>query len=320
MKTKVFLLSISLFIIPSFFAFAQLDTGFLNPVNELTSEPQYPQPGDVVTLTVLSYGTQLSNSDIVWRKNGVVIADANNRREVKIEAGELGQKDTITATVINPSGSTQVFAADINPVYLDIVIEPQTRTPDFYEGRALPSIGSQINVTALVNDGQIRENLRYLWRLNNSVLEGGPIRGSNQVSFDMPRGSQALLSLEVSELNGLGVAKRTIAISSAKPELVFYESNTLYGQSHIGITKTLILSGAAATVLAEPYYLDIRTFNNPDIDEWKIDNVLQSNNAANPYQITIQQAEAGGSSNISFHVRSTSELLQGAQGNFNVSY
>jgi hypothetical protein len=72
--------------------------------------------------------------------------------------------------------------------------------------------------------------------------------------------------------------------------------------------------------VAEPYYLDIRTYNDPDINEWEIDRVAQQKSNANPYVITIQKVEEGGQSDVSFHVRSTTELLQGVEDRFKVNF
>lgn len=300
---------------------AQLNTEFLGAQTELKAEPEFPQPGEKVKVSFANYGSQYHNADIVWRVNNEIVADANNRREVEYTAGDLGQADVVTASIVRNSGATQTFGMRVVPTYVDIVLEPQTRVPDFYQGRALPSVGSQINATVLVNNGEILTgNYIYTWLVNGKVLNGGPIRGTNQVSFDTPQGSRTTISVEVIDLEGNVVGRRSIYFLSSKPELVYYETNALHGQSHTAIAKTLLLIGDTATIVAEPYYLDIRTYNNPDIIEWEIDRVLQENTNPNPYTVTLQGVNEAGQSKVSFHVRSTSQLLQGAEKSINVSF
>jgi len=289
--------------------------------SSITLQPAFPEPGQTVEATLNIYGTELFNADIVWSLNGVVIGDVNNRRTVEYTAGELGVTDTLTTTLVRPDQNNRRYSVSYEPSYLDIIIEAQTRTPDFYQGRSVPSIGSQMNVTALLNNGSIRtENIIYTWRLNNKVLAGGPIKGSNQIAFDTPRGSESILTVELLNTSGVAIGRRSIVFNAVYPDVVFYESNTLFGQSHIAITDGLIMTGPAATVIAEPYNLDIRTYNDPDINEWEIDGSQTTSNGASPYRITIQRTGESGSSDVSFHVRSTSQLLQGSKESFDIIF
>jgi hypothetical protein len=224
--------------------------------------------------------------------------------------------------LVRDSGSTRRYSLSYEPSYVDIVIEPQTRVPDFYVGRALPSIDSQVNATALLNNGSLLDpsDLTYRWRLNNLVLEGGPIRGTNQVSFKTPRGGDHVLRVEIADSRGTLLGEQIVAMPSERPELVFYESNPLFGQSHIAITDQLVLTGQAATLVAEPYNMDILVYNNPEVVEWSIDNNETASNSASPYQITIQRAGEGNRSEISLGIYSTRELLQSTTGSITVTF
>ncbi len=303
-------------------AHAQLDTGFLQDnQTTLTLEPEFPKPGELVTVSIESYGSGVNNSNIVWRYGGEIIADATNQRSAQVFAGGLGETVTVSASLVNQAGVERLYSTTIEPRYIDIVVEAQTRVPDFFAGRAVPSIGSAVNVTALIDNGtQTRNDLVYTWRLNNQVLEGGPIRTRNQTSFDMPRGKQSTLSVEIANINGEIVGRKAIIVESVRPQLSFYESNALHGASHNSIVDSLILFGSSATIVAEPYYLDSRVYNSPDIVEWEIDNTTTGEGLVNPYEITIQKIQEGGVSNLNFHVRSTTQILQGVEDNIDVRF
>jgi hypothetical protein len=288
----------------------------------ITLEPDFPQPGEMVTATLNVYGSELFDSDVVWSLNGETIGDANNRRRVEYVAGALGVTDELTATILRDGRTYRRYVISYEPSYLDIIFEPQTRVPDFYQGRAVPSIGSQVNATALLNNGEIinPRELIYTWRLNNRVLEGGPIKGTNQVSFEVPRGQDHILALEIINQSGEVLGRRTIMINSIRPELVLYPSNSLYGVSPIAIDREFVLTDQSATLVAEPYFMDIQAYNDPEIIEWEINGAQTTTNAPSPYQITIQQTSEEGQANVTFQVRSRTEILQSGQAGINIRF
>jgi len=284
-------------------------------------DPAYPSPGKPFTAKANDYALAIQGAGLRWIIDGKAAPQYDNLRTLNLEAKGAGEKTTLELVIDLPSGSNVRTTKVVTPVYLDIIIEPQTRTPAFYRGRALPSIGSTVNATALVDsDSVLPSNLIYTWRLNNETLEGGAVRGKNTVTFIMPRGEFATLSLEVRRPDGITIARRVFNLSNVTPQLSFYELNTLYGLTTKAIVNTLPLSGAGLTVRAEPYNLDLLTYNNPDFLEWQIDNVRTQNPGSNPYEVTVAGSGQIGTSQIEFHVRNTTQVLQGAQGDFRLTY
>jgi hypothetical protein len=298
--------------------FNQLNS-FDNPAATIVLQPDFPKPGESVTATLSDYQGAAYGASIAWFMNGQEIIDAKNQREVKFTAGSVDVPDNLTVVLTSSASGRIVAEAIITPVYLDIVIEPQTRVPTFYQGRALPSLGSIVNATALIN-GQASNDLVYIWRVDQKVLENGPIRGRNQVSFTTPMGSSVPLHLSVTRPDGTVIARRSILLPSVSPTITFYEVNTLFGINHRAVTRNYNLISQSATIQAEPYYLDSRVFNNPDIKEWKINNRTTPNNSSNPYQITLQRAGATGVTRLEFHVRDLQQVLQGAKETVAINY
>lgn len=301
-------------------ALAQFGTNsFTSPQKEIELKPSYPQPGEEVTATLNDYSGGAYGSSITWLFNGKEVNDATNQRQVILTTDINGKTQTITVVLNKPDGTKEVLEKVIKPKYLDIILEPQTRVPDFYDGRSLPSIGSQVNATAII-DGQLgSSNLLYLWRLDQTVLQGGPLRGGNRVSFTTPRGNQVILSLHVTELNGAVVASRSIMLPIVRPEIKFYEISTLFGIKKRA-ASSLSLIGNSATIKAEPYYLDSRVYNFPDIKEWYINKDIVDDVGNNPYEVTIQRLGDTGVSNLRFHVRDTKQVLQGADATMKINF
>ena len=293
----------------------------LNEQESIALSNEFPRPGETFTASLNVFNSFWRNASIEWVIDGSRIENVSNRREIELEAGTAGKNVRIQAILTQANGATLTLTKDITPVYLDIVIEPQTHVPVFYKGMPLPSIGSIVNATALIDTGRLRnDDLVYTWRVNQTVLEQGPIRTRNTVSFEMPRGNRATLYLTVNEPSGTLVAQRAIYIPSVYPELHFYEESSLYGPSITAVDKTILMVGNSLTLLAEPYNLDVRVFNNPDVHEWKLGSNTLSNQDSNPYQVTLQRNSSGGVSNVQFQVRSLEQILQGASGATNISY
>jgi len=292
--------------------------------NEATIElePPFPEPESTFTASLDDYSLTTQVTSITWKVNNVAVPDAKNERSITAKAGVSGQKMQIEALITLVSGGTRSIKKVITPLYLDIIIEPQTKTPAFYRGRSLPSVGSALNLTALLaGHNTPSSNLLYTWRINNTVVEGGSVRGKNRVSIITPSGQSFLISLDISTLDGSSLIKRTLLIPSVSPALHFYENSSLYGLNNQVLT-TLNLIGGSATVRAEPYHLDIKTYNNPDHLEWKVDGSKTNASSNNPYEITVARPADGysGRSTVNLHVRSLTQLLQGAKGEFQINF
>ncbi|MEY3783918.1 MAG: hypothetical protein RLZZ230_240 [Candidatus Parcubacteria bacterium] len=312
---------LSLFATTPIFAQINNDTLNLNPELGITLQPNSPQPGESVTASLEDSSGSVYGASITWIIDGTEVPNSRNQRQINFVATTVGKTQNVRAVLTKESGYEKIIQENIHPVYLDIIIEPQTRTPGFYLGRALPSIGSTINATALISDtGFYDTDLMYVWKINNKVLDGGAIRGRNQVSFPAPIGRQFTLSVQISELNGTIITSRNISIPSVEPKILFYEVSSLFGISEKAIAESVIETSNNTTVRAEPYNLDIQVYNNPVVHEWKVTNGNYTNVGNNPYEVTVQPSGTTGNTLLSFHVRDTTQFLQGAEGNTQINF
>lgn len=288
---------------------------FLEAVNP------YPKPHSTVEVKINDYSYGRSVTGISWSVNGEVMQSAANQRTVFVSVGEAGTVASVSATVTNDNNSTDTVTLQLRPFYVDIVIEPQTRVPSFYKGRSLPSNGSQVTASVLLNGITTgTENFTYTWEVNGKPIDGGAVRGKNKAVFSVPQGREFDLGVSITDLGGVLVARRVIGIPSVEPQIHFYENSALYGVGYRSL-QNLILSGETATVRAEPYYLDSITFNNPEHLVWKIDALTTQNPSNNPYEITISRfSDSRRGSTVGFEVRSLSNLLQGTEGSLMVNF
>jgi hypothetical protein len=317
---KYALLSLAIIFIPLGFLNAQVGSSLVNQQLTIDTNPVTPEPLSNVKASINDYSLPFTVSGVSWKINGVSLPEADNLRSINFKTGEAGSKTTLEATVSLGSGATLSTTKTITPAYLDIIVEPLTRTPSFYRGRGLPSVGSRVNLTALINGLEASpSSLIYTWRVNNNVIEGGSLRGKNKVTMTTPLGQRFILSVDVTNLDGTTVARKTTEVMTATPEVHFYEVTTLQGMKPRSLTKGFSLISDSSTIQAEPYNLDLSTYNNPDFLEWKIGGQRTEAVSVNPYQITLSRLGVG-AANVGFHVRDLTQLLQGARGEFQVNF
>lgn len=322
MKYLILVLVLALIITPFYSVSAQVSSNLGNSGVVIELSPKYPEPNSVFKASINDYSITAQISSIKWRVNGEVVPNADNLRTISIEAPAVGRTANIEAAIVFSTGGNQVIKKSFTPVYLDVVAEPQTKTPAFYRGRALPSVGSTVNLTAVVSGSGIStSNLFYTWQVNNKVINGGSIIGNNKSSIVMPPGQQALVTVSIQSADGSFSIRKSLEIASVSPKLYFYELNSLYGLSQRPFTS-LGLIGNSVTVRAEPYYLDVNTYNNPDHLEWKIDGAVNQSKSANPYEMTVARIDdyTSGISRASLHIRNMTQLLQGVEGGFQINF
>lgn len=313
---------IALLITPITFVSAQLNTNLGNSEIVIDLNPAFPEPGSIFKASLNDYSFPGQVSSISWRVDGKILSESANQRTISLTNKEAGS-ETIIEAILEISGRGEItIKRTVSPVNVDIIIEPQTKTPSFYKGRALPSVGSTVNLTALLSGVTTpASGFVYTWKVNNQAVNGGSTIRSNRSTITVPIGQLVLISVDVQRVDGTLVGRKIVEIPSVEPAFYFYELNSLYGLNNKAL-KNFNLIGDSVTVRAEPYNLDINTYNNPGHLEWKINGNINNNPTSNPYEVTLARLDAftTGSSKATLHVRNLEQLLQGARGEFQVNF
>ncbi len=296
---------------------AQLSADFGSVGQTLTvnMNPAHPAPGEQVTATLDDYALGVSFSTISWFVNGQEEAALRNQRSIAFIPRELGQTTTVTARITLPGGASLETSGQITPYFTDIIVEPQTYTPQFYAGRALPTVGSLVRATALVtaDSGTINtQSHSYVWKLNGTTLGGGARNGAFQTSYTVPYGNNHTLSVEVYDARGALITRRGVNVETADVIPVLYEVNALYGLSYraLGVTTPFIAN--TLTLRAIPYNLDLRSTPRNTFTEWRVSGRPIPNESSDPYEVTLERTGFGQSA-VSFKVRHREALLQGGE-------
>jgi hypothetical protein len=281
----------------------------------LVLNPAYPAPGETVTATLDDYALGAAFSTISWSYNGKTEPVLNNTRSFTFTAPNLGETATIKAAVTLPAGVTLEAATNITPRYTDIIIEPQTYTPQTYAGRALPTVGSLVRATALVTDTNGPLNpvqYSYQWKLNGTALNGGAKTGAFQASYLVPYGNSHTLTVEVYDQRGILVTRRGVNVRVGDVSLVLYDVNSLYGLSTTALKPVTPFISNTFTLRAVPYNLDLRSTPQNTFREWRVGNRVVTSESGDPYEITLERSGEGQNA-VTFKLRHREALLQGGE-------
>lgn len=125
--------------------------------------PTDPKPGETVTLTAKSYGSDINQSVVSWSYNGKVIASGTGRTSVSVVTPASGAVGTVTVTVNSPGLQQGGATLTLRPGSLDLLWEAvDAYTPPFYKGKALLPVGGAVKLTAIPAPSAPR-NLSYNW-------------------------------------------------------------------------------------------------------------------------------------------------------------
>lgn len=318
----VLLLCSVLVFTPLVLVHAQVSSSIVGDAVSITLDPQFPNPGEPVTATLDDYAINSSGATISWYFEGHELPAMRNKRSVTLSSNQNGTPTKVEARLSFSNRPAMTAVASIKPIYLDIIIEPQTYVPVFYAGRALPVHGSVVNLIALIqtSSGMVdAAAYTYNWQLNGNSVYGGPQRGNNRAQITVPYGLASTLTLSVQDNNGTTIGRRVIMIPTLPVDLEFYQESILYGLSRKAVGESLQIIGNSSTIRAVPYYLDTRAIGGNIMSEWSIDGTKNTVGTEDPFEINLSP-RGPGSSNIKFKFRNLSDLIQGGEKSFTATF
>lgn len=288
----------------------------------IDANPRFPQPLALVTLQLNDYAISSVGSEVTWSVDGVAQGSAQNQRSIQVVAPKLGETKVVTVQVRLRGGSVMTAEHKISPVRTDIVVDADSVVPVFYKGSALPSIQTPIRATAILYDGSGTNpnDYSYVWKMQNQVIGGGQIRGGNTITFTPPLRRSVSLTVEISDLAGKPVGRKTVEVPIVEAEVLFYEFNPLRGINQNAVLKTYPMLTDEVTFKAETYHLPKSVIVSRPKVAWELNRRAVDNGGATPYEITIRRQSGAGAYTIGLDIRSMEQILSGARGSFQVTF
>ncbi len=291
--------------------------------------PAYPGPGESVQMTAQSSVINLTQSSMQWSANGKLIAQGIGITSANIVAGGLGAETAVTVNATAPDGTNVSAQAAIIPTEIDLLFESDSWVPPFYEGRALPSAGTDLILEAIPHflnpDGTSVNptSLIYTWKRNNEVI--GNVSGLGKFSVAIPSPSlyeNDIITVDVASSDGTLSGEASVYVPSTQPVLTLYEDHPLYGIRYPDARgdQTLI-SDSEMTFAAAPYFAEASSSNDPLLQyAWQVNGTSIASNSADPSEITIDAAKSEGLALIQLALTHATNFYLNASGSWNVTF
>lgn len=323
-KNKIVFLLALLFL--SGIAYTTRAQDFLPQPLSLKATPQFPSPGDTVTIEAATPTFDKDTIDFQWAIDGRVRKDLSGpgKNSFTYTAGVLGSISDISVTATPASGLAAGASLQVPVEGLTLTWFAETYIPKWYEGKALPIQDSIVDVIAIpeyiINGSTIRpENLIYHWSLNGD--DG--LSGIGQQKFRVKlSGLPSLLyrvGVTVEDTNKKINKKEEIILKSFDPKVVIYPATPLGGvEIRRGPDNFTTAVTGLLDFIAEPFYFAVNSKNDLDY-KWSVGGNEVQGAPKNQYVLTVDTSgQSGRNFPISVSTRDASNQTDAAAGLLNL--
>lgn len=317
MKYVVFLIAL-LIAAP---AYAQVE--YSGPTLFLAVTPQYPKPGDAVTLTVQNPIEDLKTHVITWRNTNTVVLEGEGETVYRMTAPQLGERADISVSVDGIPGDARV---SIQPLSVELMWESDSFAPALYPGRHLPGLGTKITLQAIPhvfkNGTEVAASqLVYSWKQNGSTLQSG--RGKNSMTMPIAQfADSSTITVNVRTPDGLLGAERSTTITAANPAVRLYFEHPLYGTMYNNaLGEQSAIADTEMTFVAIPYFTHAANANDRLFSYiWRVNGALVEANDVQPNTMTVNAGSAGGAARLELSLTHKQNYMLDARGSWDVTF
>lgn len=180
----------------------------------------------------------------------------------------------------------------------NLIWSVDTYTPYNYEGRNLPSRGSEIRVEAIISvSSGSPNNLKYSWFLEGVFQRSKSGYGKDVFSFSAVQrpGGFHIIKLQIFNDDRSVFQEKSIQIPVVSPEIIVYPSN---GNSHFSNQASKIstvLSNKEFSFIAKPYFFSIKRLIDLTF-EWNFpgkEPIISSDYNASVLSLTVSSNKLG---------------------------
>jgi hypothetical protein len=193
--------------------------------------PQSAPIHEKLTATLKSPVLDTNTTLIVWKLNGVVLAQGIGQNEVTFTLDDTRQA-LLEATVAGQDGFETTVKHPMHASDIDLLWEGISYTPPTYQGRALVGPGGKVKVTAVphVASGKPTDIYIYSWQQDGKPLQKMSGFGKTSATVQMPPfGDASIITVDVQTLQGDLVGSTGIRITPTQIRPEIYEQRPLTG-------------------------------------------------------------------------------------------
>lgn len=292
---------------------------------DIQTWPENPEPYQDVNIKLVSYATDLTKANIVWKVGSKILLSGYGKTSYSFTAPG---PDVLTNIIISitPANSLDKITKEIffKPSEVELLWEATNAyTPPFYKGKALVSPEGTIKVVAIPNSSSIKYgkgNISYKWKRRDETNLN--VSGYNKDSYlfeNNPLNKTEDVSVSVSSIDGSYNATKSLEVPTYSPEVLFYKKSPtegiLYNKT---IDNNYVMSEDEMTIVAAPYNLAIKGSESIFDYKWKI-NGDPIKTPTNKTELTIRPVSRGGYADISIVFENTNKLFQIITGKLKIT-
>lgn len=274
--------------------------------------PKTPAPNETVTITLISYSTDINSSFISWTNGGKVVISGTGEKKYTFVMGGPGTTTSIGVSVrLGSQSASESFT--FTPQALDVIWEASDAyTPPFYRGKALPLQEATYTVVALPYSGNKVATTGYVFEwLHNGDVKQSSGYGKNTLVFRnnfLNKVDSLRLAVRSSD-GSFSVTKNVSLIPEKSTSILFYEKDPLLGILYNkAILSNFSLSKGEKTFIAEPYNFSGK--KNTVEYEWKL-NGNEVVTQDQPNELTVSnQGGVTGAAKIEISINNIASYFQ----------
>jgi hypothetical protein len=282
----------------------------------LTTSPEVPVAGKLVRVFVSYSLSDLTRANISWYVNNTLQSQGLGQKEISVPAGRVGERTQVRVSIKTMEGPTISQTIAFTPASVDILWETDSYTPPLYKGKALPTQGSTVRLTAVptfIRNGTLINpaDLYYTWEgSDTSSKEARKGAYSIEIPFDK-NSSGKNISVFVTTANKTISAKQEISLPTIVPEVMFYENNPIYGILYNkAIPNTFTSPKKTLSIIAEPFYIPSSILLFEQQQAWSLNGSMQAPEGDTRTLTISQEGVSGGTPNaIEFSI--TNKIFNG---------
>ncbi len=236
-----------------------------NQIFSIVADNKNPGPYEPVNLTIESGSLDTNRVFVYWSVNGTKTKEGTGEKVLSVKTDGIGSQKTIRASITDSDGAVYSDEIIISPFKINLYWWANTIVPHWYKGKALPSVGSSVRVSAFVPTGVAQpQNFIYRWLLNDTPKYNAS--GMNRQTFSFIPTLESygdLVTLRVESGDKTISAEVPLTLFTVNPELFFCIVDILAGCVK-GARETIAKSQSELEVRAIPFFFwkdDARLIN-----------------------------------------------------------
>lgn len=286
---------------------------------------KYPDPNETVSVSVVSYTTDLNKADITWLINDVIQMNETGATKFSFTVGDVGSITKLSLNITKRGGGTFSKEYVFNIAEVDLMYVAQTTVPPLYDGKALFSNQSAVKIFAeprfIDSSGALisKDRLVYSWEVSDFNRQDLSGIGKDFIEYKGSLITRPLVvGVTVSAIDSKAYARKKIVLSPTNQNILIYENNPLLGVMYEqAINDDFILDREEVTLKAENIFFN----KSDDIDIfWSLngENVELFRNLENA--VFRNENNEAGMARISVRSENPERILQGANGGFKLQF